>query len=1009
MVKIQLIEVNEGYLDVDDNSVVPLNFSVSEIRDLSKKKGAYSKTITLAGTKNNNKLLNNYFEVNIVSGEFNVSQKQPCIILQDGVTILDNCILQLLNVKINRGLVSYEVSIKDTSSDFFQTISGKEITELDFTDLNHVVNATNIVASFTNTEGYKYGLGANETNEYNINQTMPCLFVKTIWDRLFQSAGYTYEFNELTTIGFDKLLLPYVGDGSNSVDQSDEDVLADRSTSFSTTYAQPTIGLTETFSQALILDNEIIDVNGYYNPITGIYTTPYDIQGSDSLNVNVVMSYDLRLTTIGTTIYGQSGSDTPIVFKPIFAIGNLVPLLGVVEGEPVQLDAGYFFTNSVVLTSGQLVATMPLNQLLAGSTLNTQVGVRTTQNHLWVDDVPSEPAKNVDLILDVTSIQVSFVPNLTVLTSGATINANALLPTKLKQSDFIKSIAQMFNLFIDTDKFNSRNLIIKTRDAYYDDGDSKDWTLKIAKDKEKQISFLSDVTSKKYLLTYKQDKDQYNDIYQKNVNEIYGQIEYTFDSDFVKDTQTNELIFSPTPMGQTTFGAVVPYISYPAPKLNFRILFDGGVFSCGDYFIDGTLVNSYPSISHFNNPNLPTYDINFGVCDFYFIQNIGLTNNNLYNLYWRRTLGQINNGKLMSALFNLSEVDINKINLSDKIYIDNTVWNINRIIDYDANSRDLTRVELISVDEESSFIPFLETTPTIVNPIVLGVEGVDTSNVGGGVIQGNGNQQGNTGVIIGNGNNNQGKSVVIGDRNNTLSSALILGNDNNVPPSYNNIMIIGDGVTATKSNTLYVEFINDIPVDTIVVPSFWVSTANDSFYSSYGGNSIDGLSLDSSVVGGQLSSIVNSNFSSIIGGTSNVINNVNLAVMLGTNSLTALYENTTYQSDSYRDAVHFVTTANNTTTDLHTFTPIDGAYIIEGFVTGLESATGDTYGAKMYATFKVIAGVVTQVSTTSLDRKSDFPASVTTIIDTDGTDIRIRVKGRTGSTINWRGTINIIK
>ena len=1009
MVKIQLIEVNEGYLDVDDNSVVPLNFSVSEIRDLSKKKGAYSKTITLAGTKNNNKLLNNYFEVNIVSGEFNVSQKQPCIILQDGVTILDNCILQLLNVKINRGLVSYEISIKDTSSDFFQTISGKEITDLDFTDLNHVTNASNIIASFTNTEGYKYGLGANETNEYNINQAMPCLFVKTIWDRLFQSAGYTYEFSELASIGFDKLLLPYIGDGSGSVDQSNEDVLADITAPFTTTNVQPTAGITTTFAEAIIIDNELIDVNGYYNPITGIYTTPYDIQGSDSLNVNVVMSYDLKLTTTGTAIYGRSGEVNPITLKPIFAIGNLVPLLGVVEADPIQLSTGYFFTNSDTLTSGQLTATMPLNQLLAGSTLNTQVGVRIQQGSSWIDNTPSELDKLVNVVLEVTDIQVSFVPNLTVLTTGATINANSLLPVKLKQSDFIKSIAQMFNLFIDTDKFNSRNLIIKTRDTYYDDGESKDWTLKIAKDKEKQISFLSDVTSKKYLLTYKQDKDQYNDIYEKQVSEIYGQIEYTFDSDFVKETQRNELIFSPTPMGQTTFGAVVPYISYPAPKLNYRILFDGGVFSCGDYFIDGTTVNTYPSISHFNNPNLPTYDINFGVCDFYFIQNIGLTNNNLYNLYWRRTLGQINNGKLLSALFNLSEVDINKVNLSDKIYIGNTVWNINRIIDYDANSRDLTRVELISVDEESSLIPFLETTPTIVNPIVLGVEGVDTSNVGGGVIQGSGNQQGNTGVIIGNGNNNQGGGVIRGDRNRNLSSALIVGNDNIVGPSYNNVMIVGDGYTATQSNALYVDYINDVPVASLDLWERTLSTSAYSFFTTDTNNLIDDLSLNCGIIGGSDNTITTSIRSSIVGGFNNDMTSLNEATILGLQNFTALYDDTVYSADSYRDAVHLITTANNTITDLHTFTPIDGVYIIEAKVTGFETATGDSITILSSAGFKVIAGVVTQISTTSLDRKSNFPATVTADIDTDGTLIRIRVTGRTASTIDWKATINIIK
>jgi hypothetical protein len=51
-------------------------------------------------------------------------------------------------------------------------------------------------------------------------------------------------------------------------------------------------------------------------------------------------------------------------------------------------------------------------------------------------------------------------------------------------------------------------------------------------------------------------------------------------------------------------------------------------------------------------------------------------------------------------------VDIQSLKLNDKIYIDNSWWNINKIADYNANNNQLTKVELISIDTEIDLAPF---------------------------------------------------------------------------------------------------------------------------------------------------------------------------------------------------------------------------------------------------------------------------------------------------------------
>ena len=270
----------------------------------------------------------------------------------------------------------------------------------------------------------------------------------------------------------------------------------------------------------------------------------------------------------------------------------------------------------------------------------------------------------------------------------------------------------MYNLFADVDPAYPNNIILRHRDEYYDSGTEKDWTQKLAKDREQNLEFLPDVSNKRLILTYKQDTDDPNVLYQQSTDEIYGQQEYIFDSEYVRDVDQKELIFSPTPITKTSFGAIVPMINGQTPKTNIRILFDGGEQPCGNWNLiaNGTIgtfdIDTYPAITHFDNANTPSFDINFGTCDYYYYNPLTLTNNTLWNLYWRRTINQINVGKMLTAYFYLNESDINLLKLNDKIRIDNSWWNINKVIDYNANLNQLTKVELISVDTEIDLAPF---------------------------------------------------------------------------------------------------------------------------------------------------------------------------------------------------------------------------------------------------------------------------------------------------------------
>lgn len=751
MVKIQLAN---GYLDVKEGTVFPLNFGVADIRDLQSRSGIFSKTITLSGTKNNHNLLNHYYDVNTVAGTFDINKLTQCAVIVDGEVLVEDAFIQLVSVNkvqktdAHEEGIEYSVLIKDTQADFFSKIDQNELTALDFSEFNHTYSSTNVIDSFTHvwTDGYMYPLGLSPDNNYQLIEFKPAIYAKQYWDKIHQSVGYTYDWSTLSDCNFDKLVIPYNGD-IMLFDFSEYLVDADYLDTI--TFTQPTGTHTDVTSGDLTGWTENIDAQSLFNPTTGIYDVPFYVNAGQSINVTASLTLDLYLVNgTGSTAYLVDMLSLPSTKKYNYRIQLQMFKGGVLHSSSAfPLTPDYFRDEGSLPNGSTSLGTIvrdfviPCSNLLPTDTLSFRVKISAdpTSNIRW-KDANSTGANDVQIDLDLsTDLRVSVLPSSDILEFGATVELNDFIPKQIKQKDFIKSICQMYNLYPEPSVDNPNKIVYKHRDDYYDAGAVKDWTYKLAKDRDQLLQFLPEVTSKKLILSYKEDKDEPNQVYQDSLNETYGQVEYTFDNEYIRGTQRKDLIFSPTPMTSTIFGAVVPMMAMGAPKVNLRILQHNGIGNCADfniydYLSTGTFGQTdYPIVSHFDNHFNPTFDINFGICDYYYYDGINVTNNNLFNLYWRRTIGQINNGKMLTAYFDLNATDISTLRLNDKIRIDNSWWNINRVIDYDANSNALTKVELLSVDEEIDLpnfrtrIPFTFNAPKPIMGILAGV--IDRANI----------------------------------------------------------------------------------------------------------------------------------------------------------------------------------------------------------------------------------------------------------------------------------------
>jgi hypothetical protein len=772
------IQLETGYLDVKEGTAFPLNFGVADIRDVSKRSGAFSKTITLTGTANNHNLLNHYYDVNIQAGTFNINTLTRCSVIQNGLPVLESGYLQLIAVnKVQTTVdyeneVEYEVLVKDESSDFFTKLGNKELTDLDFTDLNHEYRAINVVNSFVNTQtdGYKYLVPFKDSNEYLLQDMKPAIYAKTYFDRIFSQAGFSYTWSTLTAAHFDKLIIPFNGEKS-LIDYSTYLVEADNAVTLS--------GPNSTFTQILDGWTEVTDAQTLFDPTTGTYTPPFNLLGGDNVSLQITFNADVNLVnTSASTAYYVDMTSSIFSYESFYGprliiekngnfltnVAIIAPPIIVNEGDTLTVGTNTIgnFDITVTVLIGNAILTDAIN-ILGG------LGINLNTNLQWLDG-PTTAGNPVTITSEIVfnSINIKLLPSSSIVGYGAVIDMNNSVPNKVKQADFIKSLFTMYNLYTEQDPDVANNLVLKHRDDYYDQGVEVDWTYKLAKDKDQALQFLPELSAKKLILTYKNDSDDPNKIYFEATKEIYGQLEFIFTNEYVKGVDTKEITFSPTPIALSTFNAYLPTLS-GQPKTNIRILHDCGVGTCDSYNIynygnTGEIgVTTYPILHHWDDPINPTFDILFGQPDYMFYGGYNVTNNNLYNLYWRRTVNQINVGKMLTAYFDLREDDIQKLKLNDKIRIDNSWWTINKVIDYNCNAQMLTKVELMSVDTEIDLAPFAKgsVTPTTVGDLASHtgsihwdnqftgnvIPGTSTSAIYG---QGNVIQPNVNGIIVGN-------------------------------------------------------------------------------------------------------------------------------------------------------------------------------------------------------------------------------------------------------------------
>lgn len=151
---------SSGGLNIDlyDNISIPLNYTILDIREPEKRKTNWSKTVTIPGTKNNNRVFSHIYDLatdgwvtigqtSVYEG-FNPNLRLECVLLNRGVQVLKGN-LQLKKIqKDSTGNVEYEVSLSGDLTSLFFDIGTAKLSDLDFSEWDHDWTKNNIEKSW---------------------------------------------------------------------------------------------------------------------------------------------------------------------------------------------------------------------------------------------------------------------------------------------------------------------------------------------------------------------------------------------------------------------------------------------------------------------------------------------------------------------------------------------------------------------------------------------------------------------------------------------------------------------------------------------------------------------------------------------------------------------------------------------------------------------------------------------------------------------------------------------
>jgi len=778
-----------GKLDLTDSKNFPLamTFSVAEGKDIESIFGDYSKTFQVPATKNNQKLLGHIHNA-LVIDEKEVIAYKDCRISVDGISFLSGK-LKITGASQKKKVDFYNCVFFGGNADWGSQIKDKRLCDITFElgdgfspyppEIVYVYSAIQSTFGQTSaTADIVYPLVSygdfwpdGECGKVNLYDDQSesqdwraWFYVYNILTYIFKATGYTISSNfmQVQHNSWFKQLITKLSWKLNDADQISE--------AYSLRYRGLLEYISGTTTTAQLQNFQLINnhsptsgaISGYEPsgtpPCANCDGIQWDIRESDQYTQYDQDSY-AGVATGKITIQkeGMARVSFGSAFSAFFNSPNYL--------YDVRSDIRIIYFNSALSTTTTVASatsgTYQFGSMGSGQQVwwndevvdiwryvnvgdefwgecqmrGTAPPAGTNNSATWDGWVYNEMSgfdSYIEMEFDAKDIHI-----------GSRFDLNQLAPCGITQTDFIKSIAHMFNLYFYTD-VQQKLVFIEPFNDFYSLTNATDWTNKI--DYSKSITDKYEVgLSQEILFKYKKDSnDKYFAYLQRQVKAKNGYFEYyeLLGQKFNAGMNVYENpIFSAMMEdydkdvgGSGTFDGVrIPVLSgeivnfgklpQPCPFRGDKEEFDPKIA-----WYDGNTANGSAGNERWLNmtsaattntsqtyPRCVFVDrvqtggnfedrINLAYSDEY--HDSGSVLAGLYHNYWKNMIEQLKlNPRIRTMHIKLSINDIMNLDLKKLVYLDGTYWRVSRIVDYSPAKTETTKVELIQWFEVGNFLP----------------------------------------------------------------------------------------------------------------------------------------------------------------------------------------------------------------------------------------------------------------------------------------------------------------
>lgn len=677
------IYIENQRLDLYKDISAEFTYNIDDVKDFSSRNTNFSKTIVIPGNATNNKLFGHIFEFGSsnfynstsdnVGYNFNASKSAACVVYVDKIQLFKG-VLRLLEIVLDNGSIEYECAVFGELGGFVSALGNKKIEELDFSAYNFAWTFTNITNSWNGVDGsgyfcplIDYGQVSVGKHDWQYKAFRPALFVREYVKKIIENAGYTFESAFFDTALFKRLVIP-----NNQKDLS-----------IATT----------------------LQFRGYDNLLSYNFAT-----ASGNTSIAYLATKLGQFTYLGSYQYQYTGAGLTAVAKITLSGASVVG-----TGQTGSVDVGWYkngvLQSQLFLTSGRanFNKTLEFNITLAtNDTLEFRFIWTTVSATMQVDFFNND--------VEINTSVAQLVP----YSLGETIDVSETIPKGVFQKDFFSSIVKMFNLYVTESTDKIKHLMIEPYIDYYDFATQLDWTLKVDRSKPFRLKPMSELNGRYFEYKYRNDTDYYGQNYREKYNENYGDFLEDTGYEFANDKQTAEVIFASTPLiihaSNDKIHSVIlkrtntqNAVSEDKMDSVIRILQAKKITGRSSYKIeDGTSnlgsLTTYGYAGHLNDPYTPTADINFGSPrELFFTLTGTYPSANLFNGYWSDYVAEISDkdSKLLTCNVRLTDMDIYNLDFSKPIWIDGSLWRLNKVIDYNPMNEDTTKCEFLKVIEQT--------------------------------------------------------------------------------------------------------------------------------------------------------------------------------------------------------------------------------------------------------------------------------------------------------------------